>query len=116
MRQLKDSISEYGVRNPLIVIPRPEGVYEIFSGHRRKYATQKLGYTKLPVIIRVMTDDEAIIAKVDSIRCKQGKHYSQRHETGTVPTVPVQIPKLSRQHNLTHNADESSHFGHTIPY
>lgn len=44
MRQLKDSISEYGVLNPLIVRPRPEGVYEIISGHRRKYASQKLGY------------------------------------------------------------------------
>ena len=65
MRQLKDSISEYGVLNPLIVRPRPEGVYEIISGHRRKYASQKLGYTKLPVIIRVIHKMDFGITWVD---------------------------------------------------
>ena len=42
MRQLKDSISEYGVLNPLIVRPRPEGVYEIISGHRRNMPRRSL--------------------------------------------------------------------------
>lgn len=78
MRQLKDSISEYGVLNPLIVRPRPEGVYEIISGHRRKYASQKLGYTKLPVIIRVMTDEEAIIAMVDSNLQREKISHSEK--------------------------------------
>ena len=78
MRQLKDSISEYGVLNPLIVRPRLEGVYEIISGHRRKYASQKLGYTKLPVIIRVMTDEEAIIAMVDSNLQREKISHSEK--------------------------------------
>ena len=78
MRRLKDSISEYGVLNPLIVRPRPEGVYEIISGHRRKYASQKLGYSKLPVIIRVMTDEEAIIAMVDSNLQREKISHSEK--------------------------------------
>ena len=66
MLNLIDSIGKYGVLNPLIVRPVPEGWYEIISGHRRKYAAQKLGYRKLPVIIRVLKDDEAVISMIDS--------------------------------------------------
>ena len=66
MLNLVDSIGKYGVLNPLIVRPVPEGWYEIISGHRRKYAAWKLGYRKLPVIIRVLKDDEAVISMIDS--------------------------------------------------
>ena len=66
MKELQDSISKYGILNPLIVRPRPEGFYEIISGHRRKYAAMELKYTKVPVIIRYMLDEEAIISMVDS--------------------------------------------------
>src|SRR5574344_633806 len=66
MIELQDSIRKYGILNPLIVRPRPEGVYEIISGHRRKYAAERLGYRKVPVIIRAMKDDEAVISMVDS--------------------------------------------------
>ncbi len=66
MMQLKDSIEKYGILNPLIVRPVVDGVYEIISGHRRKYAAEQLGYRKIPVIIRVMKDDEAILSMVDS--------------------------------------------------
>ena len=68
MVELKDSIEKYGILNPLIVRPRPEGVYEIISGHRRKYAAERLGYRKVPVIIRAMKDDEAVVSMVDSVR------------------------------------------------
>ena len=51
MLQLIESISKYGILNPLIVRPLPEGVYEIITGHRRKYAAQHLGFRKMPVII-----------------------------------------------------------------
>ena len=54
MIELQDSIKKYGVLNPLIVRPRKEGYYEIISGHRRKYAAERLGYKKIPVIIRMM--------------------------------------------------------------
>nr|WP_308656608.1 ParB/RepB/Spo0J family partition protein [uncultured Agathobacter sp.] len=66
MKELQDSISKYGILNPLIVRPRPEGFYEVISGHRGKYAAMELKYTKVPVIIRYMLDEEAIISMVDS--------------------------------------------------
>lgn len=66
MKKLMESIRQYGVVNPLIVRPLPEGTYEIISGHRRRYAAKLLGYWKLPVVIRVMSYEEAVIAMVDS--------------------------------------------------
>ena len=66
MKELQESIKKYGILNPLIVRPRPEGFYEIISGHRRKYAAQQLKYTKVPVIIRYMLEEDAIISMVDA--------------------------------------------------
>ena len=66
MIELQDSIKKYGVLNPLIVRPKIEGYYEIISGHRRKYAAEKLGYKKIPVIVRMLQDDEAVVIMVDS--------------------------------------------------
>ncbi len=63
---LKSSIEKYGILNPIIVRPMPDGAYEIISGHRRKFAAEQLGYRKVPVIIRVLEDDEAVISMVDS--------------------------------------------------
>ena len=66
MKDLQDSIKQYGIITPVIVRPRKERYYEIISGHRRIFATEKLGYRKVPTIIRYMTDDQAVIAMVDS--------------------------------------------------
>lgn len=66
MEQLKESIREYGVLSPLLVRPRGDGRYEIVSGHRRKAACEALGITELPVLVRNMDDDEAVILMVDS--------------------------------------------------
>lgn len=66
MEQLKESIREYGVLSPLLVRPRGDGRYEIVRGHRRKAACEALGITELPVLVRNMTDDEAVILMVDS--------------------------------------------------
>ena len=66
MKELQESIKKYGILNPLIVRPRPEGFYEIISGHRRKYAAQQLKYTKVPVIIRYMLEEDAIISMIDA--------------------------------------------------
>ena len=63
---LKDSIKQYGVLNPLIVRPVPDGVYEMISGHRRMHAAQKAGLITIPASVREMTDDEAVIAMVDA--------------------------------------------------
>ena len=65
MESLRDSIREYGVLSPLLARPKGDG-YELVSGHRRRAAALKLGMTKLPVLVREMTDDEAIILMVDS--------------------------------------------------
>ena len=56
---LQESIEKYGILNPLIVRPVPDGYYEIISGHRRKHAAEKLGYRKVPVIIRVLSEDKS---------------------------------------------------------
>jgi ParB family chromosome partitioning protein len=66
MIELQESIRKYGILNPLIVRPKKDGCYEIISGHRRKFATEKIGYRKVPVIIRVLKDDEAVVSMVDS--------------------------------------------------
>ena len=66
MKSLRESIEKYGILTPLIVRPVPEGCYEIISGHRRKYIAKYLGFRKVPVIIRVMKDDEAVIAMLNA--------------------------------------------------
>ena len=66
MEDLIESIRIYGILNPLIVRPMPDGCYQIISGHRRKFAAVKLRYRKVPVIIRALDDDEALVAMVDS--------------------------------------------------
>lgn len=66
MEQLVNSIREYGVLTPLLVRPSNDGRYEIVSGHRRKAACEALGITELPVLVRDMSDDEAVILMVDS--------------------------------------------------
>ena len=78
MQQLKESIAQYGILVPLIVRPNLAGVYEIISGHRRVYAAKELGYEKVPVIIRVMSDDEAILAMVDSNLQREQLSYSEK--------------------------------------
>jgi len=66
MEELIDSIRSYGIITPLIVRPTEKGNYEIISGHRRKYAATVLGLLKVPVIIRYMSDDLAILSMVDT--------------------------------------------------
>lgn len=78
MCQLKESIESYGILNPLIVRPVPDGFYEIISGHRRKHAAEQLGYRKVPVIIRVMDEDESIIKMVDSNLQREKITFSEK--------------------------------------
>ena len=61
-----ESVEQYGVLSPLIARPRPEGGYEIISGHRRQHAAQLAGLETLPVIVRNMDDDAAVLLMVDS--------------------------------------------------
>ena len=66
MRETVESVREYGVLSPVIVRPRDEGGYEIISGHRRKRACEIAGIEEVPVIIRDMDYDSAVIAMVDA--------------------------------------------------
>ena len=66
MQRTVESVEQYGVVSPLIARPRPEGGYEIISGHRRQHAAQLAGLDALPVIVRQMDDDAAVLLMVDS--------------------------------------------------
>ena len=66
MEQTVESIKQIGVVSPLIVRPDPEGGFEILSGHRRLHAAQLAGLETVPVIVKEMDDDAAIIFMVDS--------------------------------------------------
>ena len=77
---LQESIEKYGILNPLIVRPVPDGYYEIISDHRRKHAAEKLGYRKVPVIIRVLSEDDSILSMVDSNLHRERMHYYLKEE------------------------------------
>ncbi len=66
MDELVDSIKENGVLSPIVVRPHPEGGYEILSGHRRARACEKAGITEVPVVVKDLDDDTAVILLVDS--------------------------------------------------
>ena len=66
MQRTVESVAQYGVLAPLIARPRPEGGYEIISGHRRQHAAELAGLETQPVIVRDMSDDAAVILMVDS--------------------------------------------------
>ena len=66
MQRTVESVEQYGVLSPLIARPRPEGGYEIISGHRRQHAAQLAELDTLPVIVRNMDDDAAVLLMVDS--------------------------------------------------
>ena len=66
MQRTVESVAQFGVLAPLIARPRPEGGYEIVSGHRRQHAAKLAGLETVPVIVRPMDDDAAVVLMVDS--------------------------------------------------
>lgn len=64
--ELVKSIATFGVIHPAVARPVGEDCYELISGHRRKAACEALGYTEMPVLVRTMTDDEAVVSMVDA--------------------------------------------------
>lgn len=66
MLELIDSVKQHGILLPALVRPKPEGGYEMVSGHRRKKAAELAGFTEIPCIVRNLDNDEAIIVMVDS--------------------------------------------------
>ena len=78
MQETVESIKEYGVLNPGLVRPRVEGGYEIIAGHRRKRGCELAGLEEMPVIVRDITDDEAIIVMVDTNIQRESLDYSEK--------------------------------------
>lgn len=80
MKDLMESIAEYGILVSGLARPNPKGreTYELIAGHRRKFACQELQLTTMPVLIRDMTDDEAIVAMVDSNIQREKLLYSEK--------------------------------------
>ena len=78
MQRTVESVEQYGVLSPLIARPRPEGGYEIISGHRRQHAAQLAGLDALPVIVRNMDDDAAVLLMVDSNLQRENILLSER--------------------------------------
>ena len=92
MTRTVESISQFGVLAPLIARPRPEGGYEIISGHRRKHAAELAHLDTVPVIVRNMEDDAATILMVDSnlqrehiLPSERAFAYKMKHQAGRPP-------------------------------
>ena len=92
MTRTVESISQFGVLAPLIARPRPEGGYEIISGHRRKHAAELAHLDTVPVIVRNMKDDAATILMVDSnlqrehiLPSERAFAYKMKHQAGRPP-------------------------------
>ena len=120
MEEAAASIAKYGVLVPGIVRPRPEGGYELVSGHRRKRGSELAGKTTMPVLVRKLNDDEAIIIMVDSnlqrekilpsekafaykMKLDALKHQGQRHDL----TLERGVPKLPARDKIAQEAGES---------
>lgn len=105
MMQTIESISQHGILQPIIARPRPNGGFEIASGHRRCHAAIKLGIETVPVLVRGLTDDEATILMVDSnlqreeilpserakafkMKADALKHQGQRSNSTSVQVAP----------------------------
>jgi len=87
MEETVESIRQYGVLNPALARPRPDGEYELLSGHRRKRGSELAGLNEMPVIVREYTDDEAAIIMVDSniqrediLPSEKAKAYKMKYE------------------------------------
>ena len=115
MKELTDSISSFGVLDPALVRPRKEGGYELLSGKRRKHASELSGKTDMPVIIRDLNDDEAVILLVDSnlhrpdippserakaykMKLEAIKHQGQRQKTASTQVAQkLSVEKIAEE-------------------
>ena len=121
MQRTVESVEQYGVLSPLIARPRPEGGYEIISGHRRQHAAQLAGLDALPVIVRNMDDDAAALLMVDSNLQRENILPSERafaykmkleaikHQGARTDLTSVQVEqKLSARDQVAKEAGERS--------
>ncbi len=78
MKDMVESITQYGILVPALARPREEGGYELIAGHRRKHASELAGKETMPVLVRDMSDDEAIIVMVDSNIQRENLYPSEK--------------------------------------
>lgn len=121
MKEMADSIAQYGVLVPGIVRPRSEGGYEIIAGHRRRRGSELAGKETMPALVRDLDDDEATIIMVDSnlqrekllpsekafayrMKLDALKHQGRRRDLTSAPTVP----KLAARDQIAQDAGEKS--------
>lgn len=124
MQQTVDSIKQFGVLTPAIVRPAPDGGYEMVSGHRRLHACELAGIREIPVIVRNLTDDEAVILMVDSnlqrecilpseraaaykMKLDALKHQGQRKDLGDEATSAQVGPKSWAAEKVAQEAGDS---------
>ena len=121
MMETADSIRQYGVLVPAIARPSPEGGYELIAGHRRHRASELAEKETMPVIVRSLDDDAAIIIMVDSNLQREGLLPSERayaykmkleaikHQGARTDLTSVQVePKLSARDRVARDAGERS--------
>ena len=121
MRDMAESVRQYGVLSPAIARPLPDGGYELVSGHRRKRACELAGLETMPVIVRELDDDAAAILVVDSNLQREGLLPSERafayklkleaiqHQGQRKDLTSVQVePKLRARDVIAKEAGESS--------
>ena len=99
MDKMVDSVKEYGVMTPAIVLPRQDGGYEIVAGHRRCHASQRAGVETMPCIVRDMDDDTAIILMVDS-NC-QREHILPSEKAKAYEMKLAAIKRQGQRRDLT---------------
>lgn len=99
MKRMVESVKEYGVLTPLIARPRPEGGYEIVAGHRRKRACELAGIGTIPVLVREMDDDTAVIRMVDT-NC-QRENVSAIEKAKAYKMKLDAIKRQGKRHDLT---------------
>ena len=103
MLRTTESIAQFGVLTPLIARTREEGGYEIISGHRRVHAAEAAGLTEVPVIVRDMTDDEAVVLMVDSNLQRENILPSER-----AFAYKMKLEAMKRQGERTDLQDEGT--------
>ena len=121
MRDMAESVKQYGVLSPAIARPLPDGGYELVSGHRRKRACELAGLETMPVIVRELDDDAAAILVVDSNLQREGLLPSERafayrlkleamqHQGQRKDLTSVQVePKLRARDVIAQEVGESS--------
>ena len=113
MMELVESIKANGILSPAIARRRPEGGFELISGHRRKHAAKLAGLEKMPVFVKEMTDDEAVIVMVDANIQREEILPSERAFAFKMKMEAMKHQGVTSGHNVPKQKKSTS--GHYVP-